>query len=70
MGRGNTLRGGGGGKAGGGGGSRARNAPSIVHYRKQRGRNERFKGKKTERLVSRDQAAGAEGEQVTQLLIG
>ena len=64
MGRGNSLRGGGGVKGGGGGNSRSRNAPSIVHYRKTRGRNETFKNKKVERVVNREQAAGVENKEV------
>ncbi len=36
---------------GGGGGSR-HSAPDIVQYRKQRGSNERFRGKQTERRVN------------------
>mmetsp|Transcript_24819 Transcript_24819/g.36412 ORF Transcript_24819/g.36412 Transcript_24819/m.36412 type:complete len:88 (+) Transcript_24819:115-378(+) len=59
------------GKGGGGGGfSRRRNAPDIVRYRKQRGRNEKFKGKKIERRVHKEQAEQAENDDIVKNIVG
>ena len=58
---------------GGGGGSGARNArnngPSIVHYRHQRGRNERFRGKKQEKRVNKEVAEDKENAEVLKTLM-
>lgn len=62
-------KGGGGGGSGGSGARNARNGPSIVHYRHQRGKNERFRGKKQEKRVNKEVAGEKENAEVLRTLM-